>query len=74
MAIVAVLGGEGRQQSRFAIPVDGGADVGRRVVLAHQVRTLYVPGRFYVPVLGRVSATDLYAVGAAFLNMILWLL
>ena len=69
MAIVAVLGAEGRPPSRVAVPVDGGPVVGQRVVLAHQVRSLYVQGRLR-ELRGGVSAADFAAVGAAFLSII----
>ena len=69
MAIVAVLGAEGRPPSRVAVPVDGGPVVGRRVVLAHQVRSLYVPGRLR-GFLGQVTTAEFNAVGTAFLSII----
>lgn len=69
MAIVAVLGAEGRPPSRVGIPIDGGPVVGRRVVLAHQVRSLYVPGRLR-GFLGQVTTAEFNAVGTAFLSII----
>lgn len=70
MAIVAILGREGRQPSRLAIPVDGSFDVGRRVVLVHQLRALYAPHRFGRQPRGRISAGDLDTVGTALLSII----
>ena len=69
MAIVAMLGVEGRPPSRVAIPVDGGIIVGQRVVLAHQVRSLYVPERLG-ELRGVISPADMETVGAAFLDII----
>lgn len=69
MAVVVLFAPDVRRPSAVAIPVDGGPVVGQRVVLAHQVRSLYVPGRLG-GFRGLVSAADFEAVGAAFLSII----